>query len=420
MPNQNPQSQNFATLGTESFKLPENEKKEHIILNIQEEPKEGIILERGKNKKRMEVNPFMEFYHTLNKFFVSHSKIKIKEKATFFHLLSVMINAGMPMVRALRSLGSQMEKTPRLQLIIETIADDIEAGTSLSESFLRHPDIFLEQEVGMVQAGEASGRLAKVLDNLATDTEKVYSIKSKVKGAMMYPIVIMSLLVLVVAGMMIFVIPSLKSLFTSTNAELPLLTRVVVGTSDFMVAQKFTLLLGIVILICFFYLFKKTDIGKYYFDKFKISVPIFGALFQKSYLSRFARSLSNLLDSDISIVRAIEITGNSIGNEVYRRRLLMSMEDVRQGIPLAESISESSLFPPMLVNMVDVGEKTAQLDEISAKVAEFYEQEVDIAVNGISKVIEPIILIIIGAVVGVVVAAIMLPIVKLADLSGAM
>jgi len=175
---------------------------------------------------------------------------------------------------------------------------------------------------------------------------------------------------------------------------------------------------GVAVLVIAFMAFKKTSIGKFLLDKFKISIPIFGTLFRKSYLSRFARSFSNLLDSNISVVKAIEITGNSVGNEVYKRRLLISMEDVKQGIPIAESLTESDLFPPMLVNMMEVGEKTAQLPEITAKVADFYEQEVDTAVAGISKIIEPVILVVIGLTVGAVVASIMLPIMKLTDIAG--
>jgi type IV pilus assembly protein PilC len=331
-----------------------------------------------------------------------------------------MVNSGIPMVKALSSLVAQMDKNPRMQMIIQQIANDVESGASLSDALQNNSEVFNEQETGMVQSGEASGQLSEVLENLASDTEKAYSIKAKVKSAMMYPIIVVLLLIAVVAAMMIYVIPQLKSLFAANEAQLPMITRIVVAFSDFLVAQKFMFMAGILVLIFFFLIFKKTAIGRYSIDKLKISVPIFGPLFKKAYLSRFARSLSNLLDSNISIVKAIEITANSIGNDVYKRRLMLSMEDVKQGIPLAESLTESVLFPPMLVNMIEVGEKTAQLHEISGKIATFYETEVDTAVAGISKIIEPVILIVIGLTVGAVVAAIMLPIMKLSDVSGLM
>ena len=165
---------------------------------------------------------------------------------------------------------------------------------------------------------------------------------------------------------------------------------------------------------------RKTELGRIIIDNFKIKIPIFGNLFKQSYLARLARSLSNLLDSKLSIVRTMEITANSMGNEVYRKRLLIATEDIKQGIPLAESLASSDLFPPMLTNMIEVGEQTAQLDAISAKVAAFYENEVDTTVEGISKIIEPVILILIGGTVAVVVASIMLPIMKLSESAGAL
>ena len=414
------EKKDFATTGTESFEIPGQDKdKERIVLTIREEvPTEGIVLEKSNGKIKSTGNFFLDVYAQFNRWLVRHSSVEVKDKATFFHLLAVMVNAGIPMVKALSSLVTQMEKTPRLQMVVEKIKDDVEAGASLSEALSGHPGVFVEQEVGMIQSGEASGQLSGVLENLAADTEKAYSIRAKVKSAMMYPIIVILLLFGVVAAMMVFVIPQLKDLFAQSGADLPLITRIVVGISDFMIEQKFVFVGGIAVLVIAFMLFKKTGIGKYLLDRFKISIPIFGALFRKSYLSRFARSFSNLLDSNISVVKAIEITANSVGNEVFKKRLLLSMEDVKQGIPIAESLTEGDLFPPMLINMMEVGEKTAQLPEITGKVADFYEQEVDTAVAGISKIIEPVILVVIGLTVGGVVAAIMLPIMKLTDIAG--
>jgi type IV pilus assembly protein PilC len=415
--------QDFAVTGTESFDISNQEKnkKTGIVLTIQEEKGNGLLLQQKGVKGLESTGNFLkDIYNKVNHYFLSHAKVKTKDKSTFYHLLSVMINAGIPMIRALDSLSAQLVKTPRLQMIIEKISEDIESGSTLSDSLLSHPDVFMEHEIGMIQSGEASGQLSRVLENLAKDTEKAYMIKSKVKSAMMYPIVIFIFLIGVIVAMMVFVIPSLKGLFENTGNELPLITRIVVGLSDFMIEQKVVLMVGVLGFVLFIIIFKKTSIGRYIFDKIKITMPLFGILFKKSYLSRFARSLSNLMDSNISIIKAVEITGNSIGNEVYRRRLLLSVEDIKQGIPLAESLSESDLFPPMLVNMIEVGEKTAQLDEITGKVATFYEEEVDTAVAGISKIIEPVILVVIGLTVGSVVAAIMLPIMQLSDVAGSL
>ncbi len=414
---------NFATTGTESFKIDGQEPaKEKIVINIQEEkPSVGIILDKSGLKNTAPTgNAFVDWYRSINRFFISHSGVNIKEKANFFHLLSVMINSGIPMIKSLQSLAAQMEKSPRLQMIINNIADDIEAGSSLSNAMMTYPKIFVDSEIGMIESGEASGQLGKVLENLANYCERAYSIKSKIKSAMIYPTVIFVLLILVVIGLMVYVVPKLKELFASAQGELPLITRIVVGTSDFIVGHYFLLLSVVIGLIAFVIFFQKTDTGRYFFDNLKLRLPIFGTLFKQAYLAKFASSLSNLLDSNVSIVDTLRITADSIGNEVYRKRLLLAVEDIKQGIPLAENLTSSDLFPPMLVNMIDVGEKTAQLDEITAKVSVFYENEVDNAISGISKIIEPVILVVIGVVVGMVVAAVMLPIMKLATLSGAL
>ncbi|MEK7672249.1 MAG: type II secretion system F family protein [Patescibacteria group bacterium] len=423
------EKKDFATFGTETYKLGG---KGHatggqgslnakgagsVIINIQEST--GVILDHsGEKDFSMSGNIFKDWFHKINGFFIEHSAVKPKDKGNFYHLLSVMINAGIPMVKALKALQTQMPENSRLRMIIRQVASDIEAGDRLSEAMLPYKNVFAEAEIGMMESGEASGQLTRVLENLAKDAEKAYMIKAKVKSAMMYPMVIFSLLILVVIGLMMFVIPKLKELFTSFNGELPLVTRIVVGISDFMQAHGLLMLAGFLGVVLFLIIFKKTEVGRYAFDSFKLKIPVFGALFQKAYLSRFARSISNLLDSNVSIVKTLEITANSIGNEVYRKSLLLSSEDIKQGIPLAENLNNNPLFPPMLVSMIDVGEKTAQLDEITDKVAKFYEDEVDTSVSGISKIIEPIMLVIIGVTVGIVVAAIMLPIVKLSNIAG--
>ncbi len=386
-----------------------------IILNIQEEPKKALL--EKKKKKYIKQG---KFFTKINDFLILHSKVKLKDKSTFFHLLSVMINAGIPMVKSLYSLTEQLKKTPRLRLIVTDLGKEIERGGNLSEAMFAYKDVFSDAEIGMVQAGEASGQLSSVLKNLARDAEKSYAIRSKVKSAMTYPIVVIMLLFVVVAGMLVFVVPKLTELFAQTEGQLPLITRIVVGLSNFIVERTVLFSVSILGIILFLILFKKTDNGRYFFDNLKLKLPVFGKLFQQSYLAKFSRSLSSLLDSNISIVKTLEITANSIGNEVYRKKLMLSMEDIKQGIPLAENLTANELFPPMLVNMIDVGEQTAQLDEIALKVAVFYENEVDNAVAGISKIIEPVILIVIGVSVGIIVGAVMLPIMQLTDMAGVM
>jgi len=417
--------QDFATSGTESFslcappvtKIGPNDK---IVLNIREDRK-NVVLDRTKGHFEFAKGILAtDLFSKANNYFIAHSKVNDNTKSNFFHLLSVMINAGIPMVTALRSLAQQESHNPKMMMVILELVSRVEAGKSLSEAMLIYGDVFTEKDIGMVKSGEASGQLSNALENLANDTMKAYEIKSKIKSAMMYPIVVMLLLIGVFVAMMIFVIPKLTELFTSYNQNLPTLTKIVIGISDFMINDKY-LLIGIVAALVFsFVIFKKTDYGKYFIDLFKLKVPLFGKLFQKAYLSRFARSLSNLLNSGLSIVGTLEIVANSVGNEVYRKKLLIAMEDIKQGIPLAESLAESDFFPPMLLSMIDVGEKTAQLDTILAKVATFYEDEVATSVSGLSKILEPVILVVIGLSVGLVVGAIMIPIMKMSDLTSVM
>ncbi len=409
---------NFANVGTESFDLTKEVAGNGVpMVNLTiDEEKDGVVLE--KDAAAMKGGGIIGLYNRLNKALMSRSSVKTKDKATTFHLMSVMINAGIPMVRALKSLYSQMDKNPRMQMVLSALALKIEEGGSLSVAMADFRDVFSDAEISMIESGEESGQLSRVLETLALDTEKAYMIKSKVKSALMYPIIVFLMLIAVMAAMMIYVVPKLTVLFESFGGDLPLITKIVVGISNFLINQGFLIAGVIFVGALFFYFFRKTYSGRFVIDGLKLKIPIFGELLKKSYLARFARSLSNLLDSDVSIVRTLTITADSIGNEIYRRRLMMAVEDIKQGIPLAENLTESSLFPPMLVNMIDVGEKTAQLDEITAKVAKFYEEEVDTAVAGFSKIIEPVILAFVGLGVGAVVAAVMIPVMKLSNLSG--
>jgi len=209
-----PEKKDFANMGTDTFQIDgQNASKDRIILNIQEEKSSAIVLDKsGLGKGVSTGNPILDWYNKVNSYFLQHSSVKVKDKATFFHLLSVMINAGIPMVMSLKSLVAQMSTSPRLQMVVKDLAEKIEAGDSLSVSMVPYPEVFSEPEIGMVESGEASGQLSRVLENLASDAEKAYSIKSKVKSAMIYPVVIFTLLLVVVSGLMVFVIPKLKEL----------------------------------------------------------------------------------------------------------------------------------------------------------------------------------------------------------------
>lgn len=389
-----------------------------IVLNITQSSGNKVLLRQKATYVKFTGNALIDTYRRLNDYLIDHSKVRIREKATFFRLLAVMINSGLPLIKSLRTLGVQQEKSPKLSRSLFEMAQAIEGGKSLSESMAIYPEIFNEAQVGMVHAGEASGQLNKTLKELADDVEKTAGLTGKIRGALIYPIAILSLLVVVIFVMMVAVVPQLTKLFSQTGRELPLPTQILINVSSFCQNYWPVVILGFAGLIFGVGVWKKTRGGKYLWDYMMIKLPIFGPLIQKASLSKFSRSLSSLMSSGVPIIKAIEITANAIGNEVYKRRLILTAEDMRRGIPMAENMADSKLFPTMLVNMVEVGEQTAQLETVTLKVAEFYDEEVDTVVQALTKVMEPLIIVVIGVTVGGLVAAIMLPIIQLTNITG--
>lgn len=392
--------------------------EKQITLNIAEAKGNKILLRKQGGSMDYTGNFVVDSFKKVNDYLIDHSKVKLRDKATFFRLLAVMMNAGLPLIRSLNTLGVQSEKSPHLAKILFDLARQIEGGRSLSDAMGDYPDVFGDAAIGVVRAGEASGQLNKTLKSLADEIEKSASVTGKIKGALVYPLVIMILLISVIFLMMIMVVPQMTKLFTQTGAELPLPTQILIGLSDFSVNFWPFILGGLAALIFGVGVWKKTRSGKYIWDYMKLKMPVFGSIMQKGALSKFARGFSNLMGSGVPIIKSIEIVAHSIGNEVYKKRLLLTAEDMKRGIPMAENLSESSLFPKILVNMIEVGEQTAQLETVVLKVAEFYDEEIDNVVASLTKIMEPLILVIIGVTVGGLVAAIMLPIIQLTNIAG--
>lgn len=392
-----------------------------IVLNIGETEEEQGFIRLKKNKRplyyKVTGNKFIDTYSRINAWLLDNAKIKVKDKATFFNLLAVMLNAGLPLVKSLDSLAIQTQKNIRFSRIIFELGRSVEHGGSLSKAMRNYSDVFTTTELGMVEAGEVSGQLNNVLENLAKSAEKSYEIQSKVRGALLYPAFVTLLLVAVIGVMFVYIIPKLKEFFTGAKQELPTLTKAVIALSDFMVAYWQLIGTTFMLALLFFILWKKTDQGRRAVDGWKLKIPIIGGILKKILLGRFARNFSDLLSSAVAIISSLEISAHAIGNEVYKERILMSAEDLKQGIPLGESLKDNPLFPIMFVNIVEVGEKTAQLDTVTGKIADFYDEEVDTTIGSLSKIIEPILLVGIGLTVGLVVLAIMLPIIELTDLN---
>ena len=395
-----------------------SQKEKQLVLNIAQPQGKKIILRQKASNVRLTGNPFIDTYRRINDFLVDHTKIKIRDKATFFRLLAVMINSGLPLIKSLKTLGVQSEKSPKLARTLFEMAQMIENGKSLSESMSVFPVIFNEAQIGMVHAGEASGQLNKTLRELADDVEKSASLTGKIKGALIYPIAILGLLVAVIFIMMVAVVPQLTRLFSQTGKELPLVTQILINFSNFSVNYWPVIIIALGGLIFFVGGWKKTKSGRFLWDSLMLKLPIFGPMIHKASLSRFARGISSLLSSGVPIIKSIEIVANAIGNDVYKQKLFLTAEDMRSGIPIAENLSNNKLFPVMMVNMIEIGEQTAQLENVMLKVAEFYDEEVDNVVKGLTKIMEPMIIVIIGVTVGGLVAAIMLPIIQLTNVTG--
>ncbi len=390
---------------------------QQIVLNIADAKNKKVLL-HSHDDFAASGNPLVKGYRFVNDYLIDHSKIKVRVKATFFRLLSVMINSGLSLIKSLRTLGIQNEKTPKLSRALFDMANAIETGTSLSGAMAIYTDIFNPAEIGMVRASEASGQLNHSLKDIAEDEEKTASINSKVKGALIYPIVVLGLLTVVIFVMMVAVIPQLSKLFLETGHDLPLPTQILIAVSNFTSTYWYIVIGAFFAVIQGVLIWKKTRTGKYAWDLMKLKIPVFGSIMQKAVLSKFARALSGLLTSGVPIIKSIEIISDAVGNEVYKQRLFLTAEDMRRGIPLAENMANSDLFPTMFVNMVEVGEQTAQIEGVMLKISEFYEEDVNNSVNSLTKIMEPLIIAVIGITVGGLVAAVMLPIIQLTNITG--
>ncbi|MBI5412440.1 type II secretion system F family protein [Candidatus Peregrinibacteria bacterium] len=360
---------------------------------------------------------------TINNYLARLSGIKAGEKATFFRLLATMINAGISIVKALKILAQQF-KNPRLKQTALELAEKIETGRSLSQAMADYDGIFDEAQRGMVESGEASGKLNQILLQLATQTERSSALLSQIRGAMIYPATVVCIMAGAGIAVMTFVMPKIKEMFASMGGELPAATQLLIKISDFLVASTLGLsnviwgLLGVAGLVAGFIAFKKTELGKDVWAQVVLHFPVAGSLMRKVSLAQFCRSMATLTSSGLSIIKVLKITSGSISNRVYQKRILKIADDVRQGIPMGENMRDDPLFPGMVVGMISVAEQTAQIDTISEKLADFYEAEVNDTVKNLSSLIEPIIIVVLGLAVAFLVISVMMPILQSSDLAG--
>jgi len=335
--------------------------------------------------------------------------IKTRDIVIFTRQFATMINAGLPLVQSLDILAKQTENKA-LQDVTRSVVFDVESGHTLADAFAKHPKAFPDLYVNMVAAGEAGGILDTILLRLATFLEKSDALIRKVKGAMVYPAVIFAVAGIAVAVLLIFVIPTFQSMFASVNLELPLPTRIVIGASDLLI--NYWWLLGLVIAGIFFAIrsYYATTDGRKRIDALMLNLPVLGDLLRKSAVSRFTRTLGTLISSGVSILDGLEITAKTAGNRVIHDAVMESRASIAGGETIAAPLEKSKVFPPMVISMISVGESTGGLDEMLSKIADFYDEEVDVAVSALLSLMEPIMIVVLGVIVGGMVVAMYLPI----------
>ena len=342
--------------------------------------------------------------------------VKDKDIVIFTRQFATMIDAGLPLVQALDILATQVENKT-LSNTLAQVKVDVESGATYADALKKHPRVFSELYVNMVAAGEAGGILDTILNRLAQYIEKAMKLKKKVKGALVYPAVVTSIAVLVIAVIMIFVVPTFSKMFVTLGGTLPLPTRIIINMSDFIAGFGGLITLMIIIgLVVFVSQVRRTEKGQFTIDRILLRLPIFGPLLNKVSVAKFTRTLGTLVSSGVPILDGLEITAKTSGNKVVEYAIMDVRKGVVGGKTLAEPITKAKVFPPMVTHMIAVGESTGALDAMLSKIADFYDDEVDATVSNLTAMMEPLLMVFLGTTVGFIVVAMYLPIFKLITL----
>jgi type IV pilus assembly protein PilC len=346
---------------------------------------------------------------------------KVNEQAltVFSRQFATMINAGLAMVRCLDILSEQTEDK-KLQATLIQVRRDVEGGSTLSAALQKHPQVFSTLYHSMVKAGEMGGVLDEVLDRLASFMEKDFALKKKVKSALTYPVVILVMALGIVFFLVTYILPTFVSMFDSMNVQLPLPTKILIETTK-AVRNPFVVIIAIAVIVVGFFLlnrYVKTPVGRRQYDLFKLNIPVFGLLNKKVAISRFCRTLGTLLSSGVPIMQALEIVGKASGNEVIALTVSKIRESIREGESIASPLGASGMFPPMVTQMVAVGEETGNLDAMLSKIADFYDTEVEYLLSSLTSMLEPIMIVGMGGIVGFIVVSVFMPLYQLIGAMG--
>lgn len=389
-----------------SYKYKALNQDKGVVLGVVEAANESSAADILKDKQLVILSMSPEGQGITMSF--SFDRIKPKDLVVFSRQFSVLISANVALVQALEVLVDQTDNT-KLKSTISDVAHEIDGGSRLSDALSRRPKVFSSFFVNVVKSGETSGKLDEILDYLADELEKDYDMTSKIKGAMIYPAFVMTGMAGVGAVMMVFVVPKLTEVLQQSGVELPLPTKILIAFSNILAGYWWLLIIGLVAFGTLFRIFLKTTVGKRIFDVVILHLPIFGSLFRKIYLVRFTRSLQTLLVGGVNISKGLKITSEVVTNSVYSDLILKTRESVEDGTSISDVFLKSDEVPKMVSQMMSIGEKTGKLDVILDRITKFYSREIDNTVGNLMTLMEPIIMVVMGVAVGIMVAAIILP-----------
>jgi type IV pilus assembly protein PilC len=344
-------------------------------------------------------------------------KVDNKDVVIFSRQLSTLVSAGVPIVQGLTILEQQAEN-PAFKTVVGALRTDIEAGLSIADAMKKHPTAFTELYVAMIRAGEVGGILDTILERLSAYLESAEQLKAKVKSALMYPIVVFSAAGLITIFLIVFVIPIFKDIFASFGAELPFLTRMIITLSDFLRAKLLYIIPPLVGAGWLLKKWAKTEKGQYKIDEISLKLPVFGILLKKVAIAKFSRTLGTLIKSGVPILQGLETVAKTAGNKIIEQAIDGSRNSIKEGGRISDPLKKANIFPPMVIQMISVGEETGGLDNMLTKIADFYDQEVDTAVKGLTSMLEPLIMIFLGIVIGTIVIAMFMPMFSLGEMVG--
>ncbi|MGC1177443.1 MAG: type II secretion system F family protein [Candidatus Saccharimonadales bacterium] len=393
--------------------------KQALLATLRKQGVHPVLVEAGKGKSKA------------SSLFGPKKKVKLLDLVIFTRQLSTMISAGVPLARSLAALQDDADN-PYMREVLTSVTKDVESGATLGDAFAKYPRVFSEVYVNMVRAGEEGGILDDILKRLATQVEQDASIRKKIKSAMMYPMVILTVTIIAFFGIMLFIVPKLGGILTSLggpHAKLPVYTQVLLNISNFCARPTILghlpvpiiskipnlVLILIILVVAGIYLLRyiRTPTGKYKFHALLLRTPVVKTIVLKVAIARFSRTFASLMTSGVSVLDALEVTGAALGNKVIEAELEAAAQEVKNGKQLSEPIGRSKHFPPIVAQMLLVGEETGQIDTVLVKIADFYEEEVTVLIDGLAAVIEPVMIIFLGAGVGLIAASVMGPIANL-------